>query len=116
MDLYLVALRWVSGKNKLEAVDTALDEIGDWFRFNGYTWLVWTDFESSLIRSAILPRLDTADSLLIIKLDGRGVDGFAPPMLWEWLNPKILDLRDQRRLTSGVVGAAPTLPKPPNSK
>jgi hypothetical protein len=105
MDLYLVALRWTSGTTKIDTVDSSLDQVGEWFRFNGVTWFVWTDFESSLIRSSILPRLDPADSLLIIKMDGRGVDGFAPPMVWEWLNPKILALRDQR-------SNAPKLSKP----
>jgi hypothetical protein len=86
--MYLVSLRWLETEMKPEMIDAVLGSLGDWFRFNGYTWFVWTDSTMWQVDIAVRARLTAKDSVLIIRVDPSEYAGIAPEWVWNWLKSK----------------------------
>jgi hypothetical protein len=86
--MYVVAVRWVSGIWQGEKVDAALTPFGDWHRYNGHTWLVWTDQPPIAITTAVRAVLPSSESVLTLRLDTSAIDGWAPQMTWDWIHSK----------------------------
>ncbi len=90
--LYAVSVRWIGTPANAENVgkmDAAIGTTGDWIRFNGWTWLVWTQNSAEQVSSAIrrvIPHDE--DSLLVIACDPNDFNGYAAPWIWEWLRNK----------------------------
>jgi hypothetical protein len=85
---YLVSLRWIETAMNPEMIDSVLGSLGDWFRFNGYTWFVTTDKTVWQIDSAVRARLTAGDSVLVIRVEPSEHAGIAPEWVWAWLKSK----------------------------
>ncbi len=87
--LYTVSVRWVKTPMNLQSMDNALRPVGDWIRFNGYLWLVWTDQRPDQITAAVRSVATSAeDSVLVIASDPADFGGWAAPWVWEWIRSK----------------------------
>lgn len=70
-------------------MDTALTQAGDWIRFTGYNWLIWTNFSASDITKLARSVLKhPEDSVLVIAVDPRDYSGWAAPWVWQWIDSK----------------------------
>lgn len=87
-NLYVVGIRWIKTPLDTAKVDALLGANGDWYRFNGYTWLFWTELDHHQAYSLLRPQFHTDDSLLILKADPSVYQGWAPKELWDWLAKK----------------------------
>jgi hypothetical protein len=85
---YMLAVRWLSSELKPERIDIALGGIGDWFRYNGSTWFVYTDQSAQQISQAVRVMLASNDSIVVIRADPGEISGWAPPDMWNWLQSK----------------------------
>jgi hypothetical protein len=85
---YMLAVRWLSSEIKPERIDVALDGMGDWFRYNGFTWFVHTDQSAQQISQAVRVMLGSNDSIVVIRADPGDVAGWAPRDVWNWLQSK----------------------------
>jgi len=86
--MYLVGIRWVGSPMRPERVDNALSTFGDWFRYSGTTWFVWSDARANTISDALRARLESSDSLVVVRVDPTEAAGWAPSQVWEWLKSK----------------------------
>lgn len=105
MRLYAINVRWVKttqDEKTIQRVDTAIHKAGDWVRFNGFTWLVWTSANAiqltALVRNIVT---DPEDSVLVIGADPSDFYGWAPNWIWEWLRDK--QIQSQNPLLSSVL-------------
>lgn len=69
-------------------VDMVLGFKGDWIRFNGYTWLIWTDANAEQITVSVKQLLKPQDSILVTAVDLNDYYGWAPPWVWSWIAGK----------------------------
>ena len=112
--LFLITTRWVKTPITaalLQTVDNILTGHGEWIRFHGQTWFVWTESSLSKVASDIRPLVQAEDSLLVLPVDPIQFDGWAPKWVWEWLDDK----RRQKIGTypTGLFGGLPSQLPPP---
>jgi hypothetical protein len=89
--IYMVALRLVDTPltiEKIALLDNVMSGLGDWYRFNGFTWLLDTQSGSKDIKARVRNVLGSNDSVIIGRLDLSDVDGWASPEIWNWLLSK----------------------------
>jgi hypothetical protein len=84
--LYSLNIRWVKTPISPEIVDVVLSEAGDWLRFDGWSWLVYTPRTAHDITNALRPKLSPEDGILIIACDANDYSGFAQQWVWDWIN------------------------------
>jgi hypothetical protein len=84
---YGIMVRWNTEPTmaNINAVDAALGKIGDWVRFSGANWLIWTDETAVPIYSELRSVLTQNDSEIVLKLDPSDYTGWAPPWIDEWI-------------------------------
>jgi hypothetical protein len=86
--IYVVTLRWVKTPQNVEAIDAALGNVGDWIRFNAWTWFIATNRSPVEINSAIFPKITTEDSVLIVDCSADYLGGWAPKWIWDWFQSR----------------------------
>ena len=86
--LYVIAIRWIRTPLNPPFVDGLLTPLGDWVRFNGFTWLLWTDRKAHGIYEQLKPNFQTEDTILVLKCDPRDFQGWAAPWIGKWLEDK----------------------------
>ena len=84
--IYYIGIRWGGELPRTDPVEKSLDTLGDWIRFNGYTWLLSTEYSSQELYKALERVLIKDDMLLVIALDPRDRFGVAPQWVWEWID------------------------------
>jgi hypothetical protein len=90
--IYSINIRWISTAHtdaNIQKMDLAIGQAGDWLRFNGFTWLVWTNANANQLNDLVrkvASHLD--DSVLVIAVDPSDFNGWAPQWVWEWINSK----------------------------
>jgi hypothetical protein len=90
-------------------VENVLDRAGDWFRFDGWSWLVASEYTAHDITNAIKTALTNDDSILLIKCDASIYSGFAPQATWDWLSKyTIHGLASVQFGPPGLGGGIPT--------
>jgi hypothetical protein len=72
----------------VDNIDQLLGAHGDWARYNGYTWLYWTQLSADEVYNVLRVYLTTDDSILVARVDPREYQGWAPPFIWTWLADK----------------------------
>jgi hypothetical protein len=89
---YAVLIRWDAAPTdaKVEEIDATLGEFGDWLRFGGHNWLVWSDSTPRQIYVALSGKLSQKDSELIMAFDPNSYSGWAP----KWVDAWIVERRD----------------------
>lgn len=102
--LYSLNVRWVKTQLNTHLIENILNKAGDWFRFDGWSWLVASEYSASDITNALRTVLTPDDSILIIKCDASNFGGFAPQLTWEWLNKYRPEV--PRALNSGLGALA----------
>ena len=109
--LYSLNIRWVKTPINPQIIENILNRAGDWFRFDGWSWLVASDYGPNDIANALKSVLTPDDSILLIKCDTSSYSGFAPQATWDWLD---------KHKVSGLAGAIPVVPnalvRPPFKK
>ena len=65
--IYVVAIRWVTTNTDVNMMDGAIGSVGDWFRWNSMTYFVHSNKSSHEIRQAVMARLTTSDSVLVVE-------------------------------------------------
>ena len=85
--LYMVVIRWSAQRPEL--LDSLFSPAGDWFRYNPYTWFVWTEFGARDLVEIVRPKLWSTDSVVVARVDPYEIVGSAPAQMWDWLKPKI---------------------------
>jgi hypothetical protein len=85
--LYLVVVRWAA--QRPEVLDHVFSPVGDWFRYNPYTWLAWTDRGARDLAEIVRPKLRGTDSVVVAPVEPTEIVGWAPPEMWDWLKPKM---------------------------
>ncbi len=83
--LYNLNVRWVKTQVNTQIIENILNRAGDWFRFDGWSWLIASDYSAIDITNALRTVLSPEDSILVIKCDPDDYGGFAPTVTWEWL-------------------------------
>jgi hypothetical protein len=88
--VYMVSLRWIGTAQNNELIDKTLGQIGDWMRWNGWTWFVATNRSVSEVRASVMANLKSEDSLLVLEIDrASALEGWAPPWVWEWFRSRL---------------------------
>lgn len=88
MKIYVVTLRWIDTPMNPEMIDSILAVRGDWLRWNGWTWLLASNYPPSELRIAIMGRLTAHDGLIIAQLVTADMEGWAPKWVWEWISER----------------------------
>lgn len=86
--LYCVSFRWLKTPMKTTEFEPIFTRIGDWIRFNGWQWFVWTSSTPDQIYEAFRTQLNTEDNILIVQVDPAGARGWSQPWIWDWFNSK----------------------------
>jgi hypothetical protein len=89
--LLVVTIRWIDTVltvEKLAQVDATLERRGEWLRFHGYTWLVWTTSTPAEISSDLRTLIKPNDSIMVLSADPQYAGGWAPEWVWKWLLEK----------------------------
>lgn len=88
--LYSISITWHdASRANLIAVDTALGNLGDWIRFSGFQWFIYTDAQQQRISNEVLNAGANAQFCVVAALTPEMAQGFAPPWIWSWLNDKM---------------------------
>src|SRR5262249_42267241 len=89
--LYGVAVTWSqSGKIEPQRISDALSPLGDWYRFNGMFWLLWTNLGSAEeVQGELRKSLTLDESVLIARIDLSDYHGWASKQTWDWLHSKV---------------------------
>jgi hypothetical protein len=87
--LYAINLRWVRTQMNVGLIDGVLNQHGDWIRFNGWTWYIYTLSDANRIVESIRAVLLPEDSILVAQIAEAPVGGWAPQWVWDWFNPKL---------------------------
>ena len=104
MKIFVVTLRWIDTPFNPEMIDSILANRGDWLRWNGWTWLVATNFSSTDLRTALMQRLTFNDGLIIAQVVTTELEGWAPKWVWDWI---------QERSRADYRPSVPLPPPPP---
>ena len=75
-----------------EAVEDAIVEFGEWWRYFGNVWILDTDMTVDEMTAELLKSLGEKDDLLIVGIQPP-YQGALPAEAWEWLNEKVKDKR-----------------------
>ncbi len=71
--VYSINIRWIKTPQTLAAIermDATIQTAGDWIRFNGFTWLVWTNADAAYLTSLVRQVVPfPEDSVLIVAVD-----------------------------------------------
>jgi hypothetical protein len=88
--MYQISVRWVATDIDPPRIDAVLSQHGDWIRYSGMQWLVWTDTKAIALSNSIQHVLTPADSILVLAVDLRDHDigGWAAPWVWNWIASK----------------------------
>jgi hypothetical protein len=105
-NLYTVHVRWVKTPVNPSLVEPALTGVGDWLRFDAWSWLIFSNATSNDISGAIRRVLHVDDSILVIKCDPFDYNGWAAQWVWDWIS--------QRRNPPTGLGMLFTPPSPTN--
>jgi hypothetical protein len=95
--VFHITFRWVRTPltaDLVARVDSAIGTLGNWYRFNGYTWFVGTDRTALDLYNAVRTLMHTDDTVVVSKIEVGDNYGWAPPQFWEWLE------REKFRVTS----------------
>ncbi len=89
-----VAFRWVKANPDLEKLQTVIaTQCDDWLRLNVHVWYLWTMKSPTDIYSGLRTSMTSEDSVVIMPVDPTGVNGWAPQVVWDWLNAKATEKR-----------------------
>ena len=83
-----VGFHFASGIIKTTALEPAFRQVGDWIRYAGPCWIVWTDKSTEQIYAILKPYLHPDDQFLILSIDQSTKQGWMPKWVWDWLNSK----------------------------
>jgi hypothetical protein len=88
--IYLVALRLDAPitVERLEVLGNAMSNLGDWYRFNAFTWFLDTQFQSTDIQKQVRAVLSSDESVVVVKVDPTDFNGWASPEIWKWFQSK----------------------------
>lgn len=84
--LYHVGIR-TDGPVDQNRLEEAFGQAGEWLRLNQFNWYVWTDNVTTLytlVQAAIGPKA----SVVILPIDPDERWGFAPKVVWDWIDDK----------------------------
>lgn len=76
-------------------IDAILGVAGDWLRFSGTTWILFSDRSRIEIGSAIRTALTPEDSDLTAAVDPDDLYGWAPGWIEEWIIERTRQQMDQ---------------------
>ncbi|HZL59846.1 MAG TPA: hypothetical protein VFC38_09100 [Stellaceae bacterium] len=83
--LYSVNIRWVKTPMKTTELEPIFNLIGDWIRYNGFTWFVSTSRTADEIYEALKTQITTEDSIVIMLTDPKDRSGWVTTWIVEWL-------------------------------
>lgn len=97
--LYIITVRWGSDMSppsyypgsmdlvrRTERVDVAAAGFGEWLRYNGDTWFVYSDKDAIEVSNRVRPALNQGDNLMVLPVDrGANLGGWAPKQVWEFI-------------------------------
>jgi hypothetical protein len=88
MNIYLISydLR-TPGRNYTPLYD-AIKAYGDWQHPMESFWTISTDDDANAIFNKLSPNIDNNDSLFIIQMDSKDMQGWLPKSFWEWINKR----------------------------
>jgi hypothetical protein len=84
--VYYIGVRWGDEPDGTGPVEKALDGLGDWLRFNSYTWFLSTEYSARELYETLERGLLRNEMVLVIALDPKDRFGLAPPWIWEWID------------------------------
>lgn len=86
MNIYIISydLR-TPGRNYTPLYD-AIKAYGDWQHPMESFWTISTDDDANVIFNKLSPNIDNNDSLFIIQMDLKDMQGWLPKSFWEWIN------------------------------
>ncbi len=104
-----------------KALEPAFDQIGNWIRYAGNCWIVWTDKSPDQIFQILKPRIGENDQFLIAPLDLTTHQGWMPQWVWDWINSKqyqnpLAGLAGYNLNPLASLGGFGGLPPPPPGK
>lgn len=73
---------------KTTELEPVFDQLGNWARFNGWSWFVFTEKTPKEIYNVLVSQIANDDSVLILRADPSNPQGWAPKWLWEWLSAR----------------------------
>ncbi|MCW3062112.1 MAG: hypothetical protein JWQ02_3933 [Capsulimonas sp.] len=76
----------------VEKVETALGNFGDWFRFNGTTWFLYTDLNEHVLYGALSTVLTREDYFIVTRFDPATYAGWGPGNVDDWVRNRQLKL------------------------
>jgi hypothetical protein len=87
---YAVMIHWDSSPTdaKVAEIDQTLGVLGDWLRFGGHNWLLWSESSAHDIFQLLAGRLAQKDSELIVKWDPHSYAGWAPKWVEDWVTER----------------------------
>lgn len=92
---YAVMIHWHSPPTdeKVKEIDDVLSYLGDWLRFGGSNWLLWSDITAHGVYQTLATKLSQKDSELVVKFDPHTYAGWAP----KWVDAWIVERRDKEK-------------------
>lgn len=79
---------------------------GDWLRYAGNAWVLWTAYTAHECTQRIRQQLAPLDHVLVVGLDMHDKDGWQPRWVWDWLNK-------ERPVTNPIMPPPYWTPPPP---
>jgi hypothetical protein len=86
--LYHITVMWAVLPVTVETIkplENKLSEIGTWYRFSGWSWLLRSDRTSAQIREGIQAVTKPQDHFLVFDVSHSEVSGWALPPVWDWI-------------------------------
>lgn len=75
------------GEPKVDELQPTFDaHAADWLRLSSNIWIVWTVDSAEQWSSWLKPLIGDNDSILVFGIDPKNRSGWAPKMVWDWLN------------------------------
>lgn len=79
------------GVIKMRDLEPVFHGLGDWVRYAGTSWLLWSEKSSAEVMGAIVPAIDPTDNVFITPVDMNDFIGRQPSWIWEWMRSKAPD-------------------------
>lgn len=90
--LYVILIKWEVTEFNPPLIEAVISNKGEWLRISGWSWLFWTNLDSTAIRNIIRKHLDDSDSLLVLRVKvaaDADIDGWLPRWAWDWIYDKL---------------------------
>lgn len=86
MKKYLITYDLNKPGKDYSSLYNSIKSLGPWWHYLDSTWIIKSEMSANDISRRLVPSIDSADRLLVVKIDEADSQGWLTPDAWKWIN------------------------------